>query len=71
MKDYNTQKDAKPSDKAVDQLGTQQKEMPGKFAMPVERRSYDPSRPEGSVGIVAQNGPPVHFEFGIQLNNSK
>lgn len=71
MKDYNTQKDAKPSEELVAKLGQQQKEMPGKFAMPVERRPYDPSRPEGSAGIVAQNGPPKHFEFGIQLNNSK
>ena len=63
-----TQKETKPNLELVEKLGKVQKEMPGKFAMPVERRPYDPSRPEGSAGIVAQNGPPVHFEYGITLS---
>lgn len=65
MKDMNTQKETRVNQEILKSTGKVQSHAP------TELRPYDPSRPEGSVGIVAQATKPVHFEFGITLNNSK
>lgn len=65
MKDMNTQKETKVNQEILKSTGKVQNHFP------TELRPYDPTRPEGSAGIVAQHTKPVHFEFGIELNNSK
>lgn len=34
---------------------------------PVDLRPYDPLRPNGSAGIVAQQTAPKQFEFGVKV----
>lgn len=58
-------KETQPNREILEFLGRVQSHMPA------ELRPYDPSRPEGSAGIVAQHTAPVHYEFGIEINLPK